>query len=605
MANPIPPIPPTGSLGRCRARTASLSAAVAAALAASTPAAAFTLMDMQVRSVLNQPLVAEVPFRLEPGEALSERCVSVVPPVDAMFPPILGATIQVDRAGRVIRILGGQPVVEPISTVALSVQCPNAPRLTKVYEVLVDPYQSQYEAAPRSPRAAVGPGPVYVATAGRSGTPRRVVERSAADNAIDAGGTYLVQVGDTLSTIAFRVRQRAPDTTWEWARRIHAANLRAFIDGNPDRIMAGARLTIPGMASSVSVPDVTESRPLRPVQTPAGAKSRKAATTRSVASDTVVEGPRDALPWEPAGAGLGPVELIEEPAGDVRSPAKQQTLRDPSVLQPRDTASVRRETVDPAAEAHSPRQASHPEALGSMLSSALVGAGTFLLLLLGSRALGALPRRGVPRSARSPAGSERSVTRDARPVFRYDGQIEVQQGTADEWERMLGAHPGSATADPGSSRADTSPPRYLEYDVIEPEPELTRASVHEPAAISETVEYEPIQETRLVDSLVDELTARLPAATGTGQSEDETTVHTARLEALDSDGAPDFDMELLERTFIEEWNSKESDTVRLAFDSVRSVDKGNAVPPSKGDSAPAGGKSEQATTRPRKRAARR
>ena len=119
---------------------------------------------------------------------------------------------------------------------------------------------------------------------------------------IQAGTTYRISQGDTLSTIAARIDGRLPDTTWAVAEQIFASNPDAFIRNNPDLIKLGSLIQIPGVAELASSSSASASQPDPTVRTcaansgtcTAGAGSRPAkcrhATVGIVGGDEYASG---------------------------------------------------------------------------------------------------------------------------------------------------------------------------------------------------------------------------------------------------------------------------------------------------------------------------
>ena len=258
-----------------------------AAIFASFSAAALGLGQIEVKSKIGQPLVAEIPIvtsdpteleQLQAGLASPETVarIGLRPPIgliaDLQFNQALDA-----RGNPVIRVTTTQPVNEPLLTFLVEVDWGQG-RLVREYSALIDtprtvsaPLQPEIaaptveapaiierpvepsesvavepqpnepapgEAAPTEPTPqdtqAIAPRPA--ATTPAAAAP---VSRPALD-----GSDYEVRRGDTLSDIAARLPGAA--TLDQTMIALLRANPDAFIGGNINRLKAGAVLRVPG-----------------------------------------------------------------------------------------------------------------------------------------------------------------------------------------------------------------------------------------------------------------------------------------------------------------------------------------------------------------------
>ncbi|MFC3549737.1 FimV family protein [Lysobacter cavernae] len=256
--------------------------AMALALASGT-AAALGLGQIEVKSKLGQPLLAEIPIvSSDPGELenvqaelaspLTFARIGLQPPTgivaDLQFASALDAT-----GNPVIRVTSEQPVTDPVLIFLVSVDWGQG-RLVREYSALLDaprtvsaplqpaideavvaapntierPPESAADPAPADPpgnaevdavaqtpdnAVPVAPAPVVVAT------PARVPAA-----AID-GDAYSVRRGDTLSEIASRLDAGNGYTLDQTMIALLRANPEAFIGGNINRLKAGAVLQVP------------------------------------------------------------------------------------------------------------------------------------------------------------------------------------------------------------------------------------------------------------------------------------------------------------------------------------------------------------------------
>ena len=269
--------------------------AIALALAAS-PACALGLGQIQVKSRPGQPLLAEIPIvSSDPAELQglqvqlaspdTFRRIGLEPPqgdVSALhFEPAL------DERGRpVIRITSAAPVQQPLLTFLVEVDWSGG-RLVREYSALVEtprtvaaPTQPSVEApvlaapnvvAPPAPPAAApvtatpqpapsAPTPVAAQPAAPAPVPSPVAPPpearittapatrqptpSAAPKTPAQTGDYHVRSGDTLAGIASRLTSQA-DSLDQGMLALLRTNPDAFIDGNINRLKAGAVLRTP------------------------------------------------------------------------------------------------------------------------------------------------------------------------------------------------------------------------------------------------------------------------------------------------------------------------------------------------------------------------
>jgi hypothetical protein len=253
-----------------------------------SPAAvqSLSLDEIRVRSHLGQPLEAVIPVDSARHETLDAACFSIAVPDDGL-PGIERVRASFDRASGELVLRSGSPIREPLNEITVRVRCAGVPALERSFLVVLDPPDVQAQsvfarvaAAPRAPLASPSvrddtvarSGKADAATAGRTSdattraaeapvvhmpapvglpSPRRAPRplATAPAVALEPGSSYLVQPGDTLSSISARVRGRPDGAPGAVAARIHARNPLAFLDGNPDRLLAGAKIVIPPLDS--------------------------------------------------------------------------------------------------------------------------------------------------------------------------------------------------------------------------------------------------------------------------------------------------------------------------------------------------------------------
>lgn len=289
----------------------SLRVALALSLAmVSGAAAALGLGQIELKSRLGQPLLAEIPIiSTEPGEL--EQLQAGLPSPDTFariglqlpdeFVSSLQFTPGVDAAGRpVIRVTSQAPVTDPLLTFLVEVDWGQG-RLVREYSALVDaprtvsaPVQPAIEEAVVAPAntierepvvAAVDPAPETSAAepagsreaspsteeTGATATPAAAVaEASPAAPDVPApvaapaaavarmGGEYAVKAGDSLSRIAAMVGAGGGQTLDQTMISLLRSNPQAFIGGNINRLKQGVVLQVPqGEATGIDAAEAT------------------------------------------------------------------------------------------------------------------------------------------------------------------------------------------------------------------------------------------------------------------------------------------------------------------------------------------------------------
>ena len=212
--------------------------AIAAASALSSGMAhALGLGELTLKSTLNQPLVAEI----ELLDVKDLTAAEVVPSLasaddfakagvdrqaflnDLTFTPVLNAS-----GKSVLRVTSSQPLSEPMVKFLVQVMWPNG-RLLRDYSVLLDPSKFSPETADAAAQGAPAiNAPVTGATAQHVTAPR-----------------------DTLWEIAAKARNGG--SIQQTMLAIQALNPDAFIDGNINRLKAGAVLRLPDATQSTSL----------------------------------------------------------------------------------------------------------------------------------------------------------------------------------------------------------------------------------------------------------------------------------------------------------------------------------------------------------------
>jgi pilus assembly protein FimV len=258
-----------------------LTLAMALALG-SSQALALGLGNIEIRSGLNEPLVAEIPVVSASAAELEALRVRLAPPeafarVGANRPAIMAANLEFavgrDDQGRpVIRVTTPGKVRDPYLNFLLEVEWQRG-RLLREYTVLLDPPMTsarrvapvrapaaEVEAPVRAtPEPATAPTPAPEPTTPPATPPRaepspaqpaapstpREPARQPAPAAQVADGRFgPVREGQTLWAVAQQVRPQGVDTNQAMIALL-AANPEAFIGGNINRLRSGAVLRIP------------------------------------------------------------------------------------------------------------------------------------------------------------------------------------------------------------------------------------------------------------------------------------------------------------------------------------------------------------------------
>ncbi|MEM9321983.1 MAG: hypothetical protein AAGA41_04055 [Pseudomonadota bacterium] len=195
----------------------------------SLSASALEIGEPNVRSALGERLLVEIPVQAQ--TPLPEGCVS------ARIGP-LGSTL---RAPGQRQLPGGlvistpRIVTEPMLELAVTVSCPGVARLSRSYTLFLNP----------ATRDAARPASVLPTRATRRNAPApRAPERREPFEALTNASRYQVQTGDTVSAIAATLTPSG-QSYWPVVDAIVAANPQAFIDNDPDRLIAGAVLRLP------------------------------------------------------------------------------------------------------------------------------------------------------------------------------------------------------------------------------------------------------------------------------------------------------------------------------------------------------------------------
>jgi phage tail protein X len=253
---------------------------------------AITLGDISVRSTLGQRLQATVPVYLNAGEALAGGCVAPRSGTSDLR-RVPGAKVTTPEATREgvyeVQVTSASALYEPMYELELMAHCPGAPGLIRQYVLMLDlpaatlairtpatatrateppiaqaptaqaPTAQAPTAQAPTAQAPTAQAPTTPATIERPGAAQRRLPARPLGATIEEGMRYRVVKGDTLSSIAARVRSRTV-TLWALADAIQAANPGAFIRNDANLISLGSEILIPGgteARSPVTIPVAT------------------------------------------------------------------------------------------------------------------------------------------------------------------------------------------------------------------------------------------------------------------------------------------------------------------------------------------------------------
>jgi len=206
------------------------------------PVLAVTLGQAKVLSFLSQPLDVEIPLvGLAPGQQEEVRVrlanQNTFDRLGISYTRLLASMqfeVVQDNGEWIVRATTSRPVNEPFLDFPVLMAWPGG-QLIRQYTLLLDP--------PGRPAPAVSKP--QVSRAATTAPAPRPASQPVTPTRPSAGSVYgPVQRGETLWPIAKKLKPGGI-TTRQMAMALLRANPQAFIDGNVNRLRAGARLTIP------------------------------------------------------------------------------------------------------------------------------------------------------------------------------------------------------------------------------------------------------------------------------------------------------------------------------------------------------------------------
>lgn len=222
-------------------------------LLAST-ANALELGEMRVQSSLGQPFRASIPFVLNPNEQLFDFCITLRPGSDAAGVPSITRP-KVNIVDGNIVLAGTTPIMEPLLTVRVGVDCPYTAHLSREYTLLMSPTAPVQDAIAANEQAVVSApaqsSNATTLTIAQATTNRpEVATIEAPTEPVAANSRYFVLPGDSLSGIAGRIVNRPVDAK-SAMDAIFANNPDAFVDNDVNRLTAAIWINIPDLTTVV------------------------------------------------------------------------------------------------------------------------------------------------------------------------------------------------------------------------------------------------------------------------------------------------------------------------------------------------------------------
>ena len=217
---------------------------------------ALGLGKINVRSALNQTLIADIPILSARAQDLEELEVRIaVQSFVGVGSSSTGFDYEIQTRGRrhFIRLTSDNPIREPLINFLIEVQWPSG-RLLREFAVLLNPpgfvTQAQPANAPLPPlpkKTAKKSNRRSTAVGAVAAAPKRKPPVTAAPPPMTASGPAYgpVRRGETLWKIAERIRPDASISIPDMMQALLRANPKAFIRNNINALMAGVTLQVP------------------------------------------------------------------------------------------------------------------------------------------------------------------------------------------------------------------------------------------------------------------------------------------------------------------------------------------------------------------------
>lgn len=339
-----------------------------AALSLPVTAPALTLGEIAIGSALGQPLRAMVPVQPASGEIVGPDCIVSIRAGDSALRTPPGTNIGFGKiaAGQAgLQITTARPLYEPMYALDLALRCPGGAMIVRQYVLMLDLPTTTTAATFAAPDTFNATTRVAPAPESRNNTASRPATAATAgaesdrpSTTIVSGSAYLVQPGDTLSTIAARMDDRKGLSIWQLAARIFADNPQAFIGADPDRIRLGARLMLPAPVEAAAPGTQTTAHEASPDTRPGAINTPAPVAPEQPSQEATTSTPPAAAPAAAAPA----VAVLPAPQAAIRKPER---VRATALRKPVAKAAAKR-TIQETTEYQAP-------AWQAMLLGALIG----------------------------------------------------------------------------------------------------------------------------------------------------------------------------------------------------------------------------------------
>ena len=314
-----------------------LPVALALALGASN-AFALGLGQVQVKSSLNQPLLAEIPI-LEnaPGEAAELQIrlasaesfarIGLERPSGSLIAALQFNIVEGSNGRPVVRITTANRINDPFLGLLIEAEWARG-KLLREYTLLLDPPVAvpsratpsqttalpQGDVRPAPAESLASPPPMPAARPGASGSTAAPAARPAAAPALAPGESYgPVNEGDSVWRIASRAIPDSSININQMMIALQRANPDAFIGGNINRLRTGAVLRIPsrdealairpGEAAQLLRDQSSDSASLQPVESSGSRPTASAPAAAPADSRLAIVPPRGDTPATAAQSG--------------------------------------------------------------------------------------------------------------------------------------------------------------------------------------------------------------------------------------------------------------------------------------------------------------
>lgn len=529
--------------------TNKIAAAVALALGVlASPGNALELGEIKVRSALGERLVAELPIGADDA-GLSPDCFSVRS--DTLLEDSNIVNIRLN--GRSLLIQSNKVVTEPIVMLSVTAKCNSLASLRRDYTLFINPpnrVSSAQRAALRldsAPTRDTMPAARQRIATTDSSRPRKTTSRTPIN-----GARYEVQQGDSVSAIAMRMGAKGADL-WPTVKKIVAENPDAFINGDADRLLAGAVLALPvALSASLPQPVATTTTNVAPIEVtepptvstaspspdePPPATSMPVTQERVALMDAIAESDAELASVREEIAALQRQLAIGETPTVSDSPFVQA---EPEPIQATPAAVVADSTVNNAA----------PSSWGKFFAFILGGASLLVIAVLWRMQQQARSRRQRQREAAqwTPARAERPRTHRTKPMSAAGARRAateenyfVREDDSDDKLTVLD-HDFSDDVDQRTDNLTLESTYGYRSRLEDAQPDATAAQQEDAWLVENTDRFEIPSADISAQSpapFIDEPTAEMPRAEAADRS-GETTIDEQSLEMLAKDYEHEF-----------------------------------------------------------------